>query len=179
MPELDLKAGTKEHFFLPALQVLSLPTYSAQECLVQHRPKGFTTQDGQALYGTFYFFKKLTSPFNNYPLFKNGRLIFGLLPSSCIWNIWPTLGKGVQFESSQNYKIIIATAIQPDLYVKILCPSADNVRVTGTASPKPQKVLPLHADASLCAGGRMVLWLAETWLSACVASIPGGHQLLL
>lgn len=65
--------------------------------------------------------------------------------------------------------------MQPAQHVKILCPAADNVKITGTASPKPHKVLPFCANASLCAGGRMVLWLTKTWLSACVASIPGGH----
>lgn len=58
--------------------------------------------------------------------------------------------------------------------------SADNTGMIRIAPLKPQQVLPLLTDSSASAGGRrMVLWLAEIWLSACTAAIPGGHWLLL
>lgn len=62
---------------------------------------------------------------------------------------------------------------------RVLHTSADNISMTGMAPPEPQWVLPLLADSSVNAGGRIVLWLAATWPSACTAAIPGGHWLLL
>lgn len=67
MPQLDLKAGTKEQFFLPVLQAPPWHT-----CPLQHRSKGFTGWTGIKC----FFYPSLTDVFN-----KKGRSIFGLLPA--------------------------------------------------------------------------------------------------
>lgn len=70
MPELDLKVGTKEQFFLPVLQ--ALPWHV---CLSTDQR---ASQDGQAL--NAFFHPPLINIFN-----KNGRFTFGLLPA---WGIF-------------------------------------------------------------------------------------------
>lgn len=127
-------------------------------CLLQHRPKVFTSI-------IWFFYPPLTNVFN-----KNGRFFFGQLPA------WGIFGQHSSNESSLKAADItkhFEPCRQP--FPSKACPPADAAR---KASTNPQQLLPFHASASLCARGRKVLWLTETWLSAYGTSIPG-HQLLL
>lgn len=90
MPELDLKAGTKEQFFLPVLQASSLA----------HVPAAAQTKGLYKHYMAFFILHSLTSSTK----MVDSSLVF-YLHGEYLANPHFQTGQ-IQYESSQHYKTL-------------------------------------------------------------------------